>query len=105
MLRGKHLDMRVKRLLNEDKKYQTSDLALVARIWFDDIEKITYGSIHEVTAIKLLDMLRNGDLTKSESITRCRRKIQEKEPSLRDTNVYKGRVEKAREMRASKQYY
>jgi len=105
MLRGKHLDMRVRRLLSEDKKYQISDLALVARIWYDDIEKITYGSIHDVTAVKLLDMLRNGDLTKSESVTRCRRKIQQKVPSLRDENVYKGRVEKAREMRSAKQYY
>ena len=50
-------------------------------------------------------MLRNGDLTKSESVTRCRRKIQQKEPALRDDTVYKGRIEKAREMRAEKQYY
>jgi len=105
MLKGKHLDLRVKRLLSEDKKYQTSDLDLIARIWYDDIKRITYGSVNEMTAITFLDLLRKGSLTKSESVTRCRRKLQQKNPSLRDDTVYKGRVEKAREMRSSRQYY
>ena len=101
----KELKPRIKELLESNSVYRDSDLSLMARIWYDDIERITYGSVDQVTAVKFLDMLRNGDLTKSESVTRCRRKIQQKEPALRDDTVYKGRIEKAREMRAEKQYY
>ena len=50
-------------------------------------------------------MLRNGELTKSESVTRCRRKLQAQYPELRDDKVYKGRKTKAKEMRLKGQWY
>jgi hypothetical protein len=106
--RSQYLKNRVRQLLaNPDvgKKYQKSDLALVARIWFDDINKIKYGAINQVSAIQVLDMLRNGDLTQSESITRCRRQLQSEYPELRDESVYKGRKDKEQEMRRKSQFY
>ncbi len=106
--RGKFLEMRVKRLLaNKEvgKKYQRSDLALMARIWFDDINRIYYGGINQITGLKVLDMLRNGELTKSESVTRCRRKLQAMYPELRDDEVYKGRKDKEKKMREKSQFY
>tara|TARA_Y100000593_G_C4113540_1_gene239122 strand:+ start:241 stop:555 length:315 start_codon:yes stop_codon:yes gene_type:complete len=102
---GKHLEQRVKRLLSEDVKYQKSDLALISRIWYDDLNKIFYDRIDNVTAIKFLDLLRNGDLTRSESVTRCRRKLQQKYPHLRDDAVYKGRKDKEVKMRKTSQWY
>jgi len=109
MLTGKYLEERVKRLLSPSqeghKKYQTSDLALMSRIWFDDLKRIHYGTVNQLTALKFLDMLRNGELTKSESVTRCRRKLQAKYPELRDDKVYKGRKDKAKDMRVKGQWY
>tara|TARA_R110002020_G_scaffold256273_2_gene469931 strand:- start:25442 stop:25771 length:330 start_codon:yes stop_codon:yes gene_type:complete len=109
MLTGKHLEDRVKNLLSPlqegHKKYQTSDLALMSRIWFDDLQKISYGTVNQITALRFLDMLRKGELTKSESVTRCRRKLQAKHPELRDDKVYKGRHSQAKIMREKSQYY
>ena len=99
------LKHRVRNLLASDKKYQKSDLALVARIWYDDIQAIKYGDIENTSAIAVLDMLRNGDLTKSESITRCRRELQSEHPELRDETVYKGRKDKEQSMRSKSQFY
>ena len=101
----KHLEQRVKRLLSDDKKYQKSDLALMSRIWYDDLNRIFYDSIEDVSAIKFLDLLRSGDLTKSESVIRCRRKLQQKYPHLRDDTVYKGRKDKEVKMRKTAQWY
>ena len=50
-------------------------------------------------------MLRKGELTKSESVTRCRRKLQAKHPELRDDKVYKGRKDKEHVMRSKSQFY
>ena len=102
---GKKLEQRVKSLLAEDKKYQTSDLVLMSRIWFDDINRIYYNNIDDVSVVRFLMLLRDGALTKSESVTRCRRKLQQKYPELRDEKVYKGRKDKEKEMRESSQYY
>tara|TARA_R100000656_G_scaffold114311_1_gene86694 strand:+ start:129 stop:473 length:345 start_codon:yes stop_codon:yes gene_type:complete len=106
--KGKFLEIRVKQLLADPDvghKYQRSDLALMSRIWFDDVNRIHYGGINQITALKFLDMLRNGELTKSESVTRCRRKLQAQYPELRDDAVYKGRKDKEKEMCEKLQYY
>jgi|TARA_R100000742_G_C4246234_1_gene65138 hypothetical protein len=105
MLKGKMLDKRVKSILAEDEKYQTSDLKLMARIWFEDISSITHGNPTSLDALNFLKLLRDGNLTKSESVTRCRRKIQAKFPELRVEKVYKGRKDKEKEMRSNSQYY
>ena len=105
MMKGKLLEQRVRTLLGKDKKYQKSDLALMSRIWFDDLRRNHYGSVNNISAMKFLDMLRNGELTKSESVTRCRRKLQAKHPELRDERVYKGRKDKEHIMRSESQFY
>ena len=82
---------RVKRLLASDDKYKKSDCSLMARIWWDDLKVLHYGTATEVTAIELLEHLVNGDLTKWETATRIRRKLQAKFKQLRDEETYKGR--------------
>ena len=82
---------RVKRLLASDDKYKKSDCSLMARIWWDDLKVLHYGTATEVTAIELLEHLVNGDLTKWETATRIRRKLQAKFKQLRDEDTYKGR--------------
>ena len=82
---------RVKRLLAEDDKYKKSDYALMARIWWDDLKVLHYGTVADVTAIEFLEHLVNGDLTKWETATRIRRKLQAKFKQLRDEETYKGR--------------
>jgi hypothetical protein len=88
---------RVKRLLASDDKYKKSDYALMARIWWDDLKVLHYGNATEVTAIEFLEHLVDGDLTKWETATRIRRKLQSKFKQLRDEETYKGRkVEETR---------
>ena len=84
----KELKNRIRTLLESNKKYRSSDYALMARIWFDDIGI----SINQTSAIDLLCMIRDGEVTKWESAVRCRRKIQELHPHLRPVNnVYNAR--------------
>ena len=81
---------RVKKLLDSNEKYRDNDGILMARIWFDDIGI----SINQTSAIDLLCMIRDGEVTKWESAVRCRRKIQELYPHLRPVNdVYNARQE------------
>ena len=105
MMKGRLLEQRVRTLLSLNNRYQKSDLALMSRIWYDDLRRIFYGDISSVSAMKFLDMLRKGELTKSESVTRCRRKLQAKHPELRDDKVYKGRKDKEHIMRSKSQFY
>ena len=109
MLSGKYLEERVRKLLSpmeeNHKAYQTSDLKLMARVWYDDLNRIHYNDIESISAIKFLAMLRDGELTKSESVTRCSRKLQAKYPELRDDKVYKGRHKQEKVMREKSQYY
>ena len=86
---------RVKRLLASDIKYRKSDYALMTRIWYDDLKAIHYGSIEKITAVGFLNHLKNGDLSKWETVTRIRRKLQQQFKALRDENTYKGRKEEA----------
>ena len=90
---------RVKKLLAEDTKYQKSDLPLMARLWWDDLKVLHYGDATELTAIKLLEHLVNGDLTNWDSATRVRRQLQAKFKQLRDEDTYKGRKEEEKNWR------
>jgi hypothetical protein len=87
---------RVKKLLAEDDKYKKSDYSLMARIWYDDLKVIHYDQIEDITAVDFLNHLVNGDLTKWETATRIRRKLQSKFKELRDEETYKGRKEEER---------
>ena len=105
MGKGKYLEARVKRLLAEDIKYQRSDLALISRIWFEDLKRIKYDNVNGTGAIEFLHLLRDGALTKSESVTRCRRKLQAQYPELRDEAVYKGRKTVEKQMKDTRSYW
>tara|TARA_R100000656_G_scaffold118818_1_gene92560 strand:+ start:702 stop:1055 length:354 start_codon:yes stop_codon:yes gene_type:complete len=108
MGKGKYLEARVKRLLadsNSQQLYQRSDLALVSRIWFEDLKRIKYDNVNGTGAVEFLHLLRDGALTKHESITRCRRKLQAKHPELRDESVYKGRKNMAEQMKDTNTYW
>lgn len=102
---AKILENRIKSLLSSNTKYQKSDLALMSRLWFDDINVHEYGNINSLSAINVLHMLNEGRLTSWDSATRCRRKLQAKFPELRNELTYKGRKNKEKIMRESKQYY
>ena len=105
MGKGKYLEARVKRLLSEQDTYQKSDLALVSRIWFEDLKRIKYDNVNGTGVIEFLQLFRDGALTSHESVTRCRRKLQAQYPELRDESVYKGRAKVKRQMEADKTYW
>lgn len=105
MMKGRLLEQRVRTLLSLNDRYQKSDLALMSRIWYDDLRKIHYSDISSISAVKFLTMIKDGELTKWESVTRCRRKLQAKHPELRDDKVYKGRKDKEHIMRSKSQFY
>ena len=105
MGKGKYLEARVKRLLSEQKTYQKSDLALISRIWFEDLKRIKYDSVNGTGAIEFLHLLRDGALTSHDSVTRCRRKLQAQYPELRDDSVYKGRAKVEKQMKSEGTYW
>ena len=105
MGKGKYLEARVKRLLVENETYQKSDLALISRIWFEDLKRIKYDNVNGTGAIEFLHLLRDGALTKHESVTRCRRKLQAQYPELRDESVYKGRKNVEKQMKNERTYW
>mgnify|MGYP003634985347 CR=1 FL=1 len=105
MGKGKYLEARVKRLLSENKTYQKSDLALISRIWFEDLKRIKYDNVNGTGAIEFLQLLREGSLTSHESVTRCRRKLQAQYPELRDESVYKGRAKVQKQMKEEGTYW
>ena len=70
----------VKRLLTQTPSLRDSDERLMATIWFRDIGE---DKVRELSAINLLQKLADGKLPSYESISRCRRKIQEEVPELR----------------------
>ena len=72
-------------VLNEESKFLTkypplrdNDERLMANIWNKYI-----GNINYLNAKDILTMLAKGDLPSYESISRCRRKLQELHPELR----------------------
>ena len=70
----------VKAMLQENPRLRDSDERLMANMWYKSIGE---DEIMNLTAINLLQKLSDGDLPSYESISRCRRKIQEEVPELR----------------------
>ena len=104
-MKGKELEFRVKGLLAEPE-YRKSDVALMCRIWYEDILKIKYApSLDNISATEVLQLIKDQSLTSWDSVTRCRRKLQEKFPELRDAEVWEKRHGRAKEMKATKVYY
>ena len=72
-------------LLVNDAKLRDNDNMLIAEIWRQEVAEIDEAKPKSILSNNLgvLDYLGGGDLTSPESITRCRRKIQQENPSLR----------------------
>ena len=69
---------KVVNLLTEHPSLRDSDERLTANIWYNHTK-----NIDEIDAITLLSRFAEGKLPSYESISRCRRKIQEEKPELR----------------------
>jgi len=69
---------KVVNLLTEHPSLRDSDERLAANIWYNNIK-----NVDEIDAITLLSQFAEGRLPSYESISRCRRKIQEEKPELR----------------------
>ena len=83
---GKNKDL-VKSLLasgGTEKVFRNNDNKLIAIVWHKLLEKVDIDS-KEISGWTLLTHLGKGDLPTPESITRCRRKLQEEIPALRGT--------------------
>lgn len=68
----------VKLLLETYPKLRDNDVRLVATYYYNNI-----ANINQMSAVNLLDIMVNGNLPSPDTITRARRKIQEKHPELR----------------------
>lgn len=69
----------VKQLLSEDPALRDSDAKLVVRIWRQELKDS--GEFFSLTVF--FSLYEAGKITSADSITRCRRKLQEELPSLR----------------------
>jgi len=69
---------KVVNLLTDHPSLRDSDERLAANIWYNNIK-----NVDEIDAITLLSRFAEGKLPSYESISRCRRKIQEEKPDLR----------------------
>ena len=68
----------VKFLLEAYPKLRDNDVRLVATYYYNNI-----ANINQMSAIDFLEVMVNGNLPSPDTITRARRKIQEKHPELR----------------------
>ena len=73
----------VMEMLQDGDYYRDDDLALLAIIWYFQLEEVENKNISEITANDFLDALRANLLSSPESIVRVRRKLQEQHPELR----------------------
>ena len=83
----------VEKFLTEYPVLRDDDEKLMANMWNKHLGDITY-----VNGEDILKMLANHELPSYESISRCRRKLQEECPNLRGDKWYK-RQERAKKIR------
>jgi hypothetical protein len=69
-------------LLKKHKHLRDDDNKLWANVCFKHCKKLGFKP-HEQTAMEFLALLSSGSLPSFESISRCRRKLQEQHPQLR----------------------
>jgi hypothetical protein len=90
---------RVKSILETNKNTRDCDRELIAEIWEKDIKD--YCRIpYQISGRDLLNMLKDGQLTSSETIRRCRQRLQEENETLRGYK-YKLRKQLGEEVRAT----
>ena len=69
----------VRNILEKDERAKDNDELLCASVWYKQAE----CEANDMTAVQFLKKMANGNLHKPESITRCRRKLQELHLNLR----------------------
>ncbi len=85
---------RVVHLLTKREDSRDSDDLLISLFWFYESKEI----IKDLSANDFLKLFAEGKITSSESIRRCRQKIQEKNPSLQGDS-YKERKKEEENVR------
>lgn len=81
----KSIEPLVYQLLSIDRTFSDCDERLVATVWYNCIK----SEVNNMSAMSLLEMYTKGKLPSSESITRCRRKLEELHPELRGKDYLK----------------
>lgn len=76
----------VKKVLEEDKKTRVSDKLLFVRV----CETLGINT----SRARLIELYTNQDIPSWETVSRCRRKVQELHPELKDENATVSRQEK-----------
>ena len=82
----------VEKSLQDDVRARDNDMRLTALIWHKEL-----GVLRD-KCMPLLELIAYGKVTNFESISRCRRKLQELHPDLRG-DKYKARHEKQKEVK------
>jgi hypothetical protein len=93
----KNLKDHVYRELMNCESSRDDDNKLIANLWFKMCKK-RGSDLFELPSINLLQMLINKHLPSGDSITRCRRKLNEQYPDTRGKS-YKGRKKEQEEVR------
>ena len=89
---------RVKSILEVNKDAKDCDRTLLALIWTQDVKDLYIEN--GLDAPDFLRMLASGELTSSETVRRCRQRLQEENESLRGYK-YKLRKQLGEEVRAT----
>lgn len=92
----------VRMLLEKYPRTKDSDKVLVSQYWSLEM-KVMGVDPYSISARTFLEMLSKGDFTGGESITRSRRKLQERYPELRGDSYKKRQEEKELEVRRETQ--
>ena len=82
----------VEKSLQDDERARDNDMRLTALIWHKEL-----GILRD-KCMPLLELMAYNKVTNFESISRCRRKLQELHPDLRG-DKYKARHDKQQEMK------
>jgi hypothetical protein len=72
----------IRRLLMNYEYLRDDDAKLVCNIWAIQLDKMGIN-IKDISGVQAFELIANGKLSPSDSITRCRRKLQEVHPELR----------------------
>jgi len=75
----------IQALLRNREALRDSDNKLLANVWLRECKDLGLD-LHEDSIYSFLKALGEGKFTTPESVTRCRRKLQEKHPELRGTS-------------------
>ncbi len=77
---------RVAKNLESSKDCQNDDGKLIANIWYEDLKN---QGVPPTEAMKIARLIGESPLTNSESIRRCRQKLQEQDPNKYGINHHR----------------